>query len=243
PRRAPAGPAGSRDGGPAPVLRAARLTVSFDARPVLRDVGITVPPGRITAVVGPNGAGKSTLLDCLAGALRPTTGSVRLGERDITALPDHTRARLGIGRTFQQPAVFPTLTVAGNILVGAEQGRVRDPAAARRMLALLGLSGDRATFGLPTGTLRRMELARALAGGPYVLLLDEPAAGLDDSEVADLARLLGALAADGTALLVVEHDLDLVAEVADTVHVMVGGRVVASGPPGTTLDRAAGTLT
>jgi ABC-type branched-subunit amino acid transport system ATPase component/branched-subunit amino acid ABC-type transport system permease component len=205
----------------------------------LHGVDLDVPPGRVTAVVGPNGAGKSTLFHCLAGTHRPAHGQVRLGDRDITHLPAHTRTRLGIARTFQQLAVFPTLTVTENVQVGAEQGRVRDPAAPERALRLLGLDGPVRTLpaaDLPTGTLRRVELARALAGSPRVLLLDEPAAGLDTAEVAALTRVLKALAADGTAILVVEHDLDLVADLADVVHVMTAGRIVASGPPDRVLD-------
>ncbi|MFF3712535.1 ABC transporter permease subunit [Streptomyces phaeochromogenes] len=242
----PVGP-GARSTGPAsptrprtarttpalPVLRARALRVAYDGFTALDGVDLDLVPGRITAVVGPNGAGKSTLFHCLAGTVRPDAGRIGLGERDITRLPAHARTRLGIARTFQQLAVFPTLTVAENVRVGAEQGRVVDAEAVERMLRLLGLDGAVRALpaaGLPTGTLRRVELARALAGSPRVLLLDEPAAGLDTGEVAALARVLGALAADGTALLVVEHDLDLVADLADTVHVMTAGRVVASGP-------------
>ncbi|MEU9184454.1 branched-chain amino acid ABC transporter permease/ATP-binding protein [Streptomyces sp. NPDC048484] len=233
-----------------PVLRARALRAGYDGFTALDGVDLDLPPGRITAVVGPNGAGKSTLFHCLAGTVRPVSGRVALGERDITRLPAHARTRLGIARTFQQLAVFPTLTVAENVRVGAEQGRVVDADAVERALRLFGLDGAvRAlpAVGLPTGTLRRVELARALAGSPRVLLLDEPAAGLDTGEVTALTRVLRALAADGTALLVVEHDLDLVADLADTVHVMTAGRVVASGPadrvlqglqgPSTVVDR------
>ncbi|WP_328497267.1 ATP-binding cassette domain-containing protein [Streptomyces sp. NBC_00414] len=222
-----------------PVLRARALRVAYDGFTALDGVDLDLPPGRITAVVGPNGAGKSTLFHCLAGTVRPVSGRVALGERDITRLPAHTRTRLGIARTFQQLAVFPTLTVAENVRVGAEQGRVAGPGAVERALRLLGLDGAVRALpaaGLPTGTLRRVELARALAGSPRVLLLDEPAAGLDTGEVTALARVLRALAADGTALLVVEHDLDLVADLADTVHVMTAGRVVAAGPAGHMLE-------
>ncbi|MFH8900144.1 ATP-binding cassette domain-containing protein [Streptomyces coeruleorubidus] len=222
-----------------PVLTARRLHAHYGGFTALDGVGLDVFPGRITAVVGPNGAGKSTLFHCLAGTLRPARGEVRLGGRDITALPAHARTRLGVARTFQQLAVFPSLTVAENVRVGAEQGRVTDPGAVERTLRLLGLDGPvraQPAAGLPTGTLRRVELARALAGAPRVLLLDEPAAGLDTAEVAALARVLTALAADGTALLVVEHDLDLVAGLADVVHVMTAGRIVASGPPARVLD-------
>ncbi|MGI5370978.1 ABC transporter permease subunit [Streptomyces iakyrus] len=223
----------------APLLTARCLHARYGGFTALGGVDLELSPGRITAVVGPNGAGKSTLFHCLAGTLPPARGTVRLGGRDITALPAHARARLGVARTFQQLAVFPSLTVAENVRVGAEQGRVTDPGAVERALRLLGLDGPlraRPAAGLPTGTLRRVELARVLAGSPRVLLLDEPAAGLDTAEVTGLARVLSALAADGTALLVVEHDLDLVAGLADVVHVMTAGRIVASGPPGRVLD-------
>lgn len=229
---------------PAPkatTLTTHHLQAHYNGFTALNDVTVTVPPGRITAVIGPNGAGKSTLFHCLAGTHHPTHGQVHLGLHDITHLPAHTRTRLGIARTFQQLAVFPSLTVTENVRVGAEQGRTRDPSAVERSLRLLGLDGPVRTLpaaDLPTGTLRRVELARALAGNPRVLLLDEPAAGLDTAEVTALARVLKALAADGLALLVVEHDLDLVADLADTVHVMAAGRIVASGPPDRVLDAA-----
>lgn len=203
---------------------------------------MSVGAGRVVAVVGPNGAGKSTLFHCLAGTLRPARGQVLLDGRDITRLAAPARTRLGVARTFQELAVFPSLTVAENVRVGAEQGRIADPDAVERALALFGLDGAVSALpaaGLPTGTLRRVELARAFAGSPRVLLLDEPAAGLDTAEVAALARVLGALAAEGTALLVVEHDLDLVAGLADVVHVMAAGRIVASGPPDRVLDALA----
>ncbi|MFI1710048.1 branched-chain amino acid ABC transporter permease/ATP-binding protein [Streptomyces griseoruber] len=227
---------------PAPLLLAARhLQARYGGFTALDGVGLDVPAGRVTAVVGPNGAGKSTLFHCLAGTLRPVRGQVLFAGRDITRRPAHARTRLGVARTFQQLAVFPSLTVAENVRVGAEQGRRGGPEAVERALALFGLDGPvraRPAAGLPTGTLRRVELARACAGGPRVLLLDEPAAGLDTDEVSALARILRALAAEGTALLVVEHDLDLVAGLADVVHVMAAGRIVASGPP----DRVLGSL-
>ncbi|MGW3987886.1 ABC transporter permease subunit [Streptomyces sp. NPDC004830] len=249
----PSGPAGPLTsaipavrpaGGPAPpLLSARRLHVRYGGGfTALDGVGLDLFPGRITAVVGPNGAGKSTLFHCLAGTVRPARGAVRFDGRDITALPAQARTRLGVARTFQELAVFPSLTVAENVRVGAEQGRpggAGGPGAVERTLRLFGLDGPvraRPAAGLPTGTLRRVELARALAGDPRVLLLDEPAAGLDTAEVAALAAVLKALAADGTALLVVEHDLDLVADLADVVHVMNAGRIVASGPPARVLD-------
>ncbi|MEU3840028.1 ATP-binding cassette domain-containing protein [Streptomyces sp. NPDC028635] len=253
PRGAPAsGLAAPGTGGPrvrpgagaasVPVLAARGLRVRYGGFTALDGVGLEVAHGRVTAVVGPNGAGKSTLFHCLAGTVRPEQGQVLFGRRDVTRLPAYARTRLGIARTFQQLAVFPSLTVAENVRIGAEQGRVTDAEAVERALRLFGLDGPVRALpaaGLPTGTLRRVELARALAGGPRVLLLDEPAAGLDTAEVTAMARVLRALAADGTALLVVEHDLDLVADLADVVHVMAAGRVVASGPPGRVLDAVA----
>jgi len=249
-RRSPAEPApsasvggsvalGAHALGARPVLTARALHARYGGFTALDGVGLDVWAGQVTAVVGPNGAGKSTLFHCLAGTVRPARGEVRLGGRDITRLAAHARTRLGIGRTFQQLAVFPSLTVAENVRVGAEQGRGTDPGAVERALRLFGLDGDVRALpaaGLPTGTLRRVELARAFAGDPRVLLLDEPAAGLDTAEVTALARVLRALAAEGTALLVVEHDLDLVADLADVVHVMTAGRIIASGPPGHVLD-------
>ncbi|GAA2752674.1 MULTISPECIES: ABC transporter ATP-binding protein [Kitasatospora] len=215
-------------------------------------VDLDAPIGRITALIGPNGAGKSTLFDCLAGAARPDAGQVLLAGRDITRLPDHARARLGLLRTFQQIAAFQGLTVAENVRVGAEQvhrgtgrgllglpppGRDTARAATERALRLLDLDAvrDWPADRLPTGALRLLELARALAATPRVLLLDEPAAGLDQAQTARLGTVLRALAAEGTALLLVEHDVELVARLADAVYVMAAGRVIARGPTASVL--------
>ncbi|MFG2146736.1 ATP-binding cassette domain-containing protein [Streptomyces sp. NPDC048696] len=213
---------------PPPQLTAHGVRLSYGPYTVLAGVDLTVPPGSVTALIGGNGAGKTTLFHCLCGTLRPDAGRVELGGDDITRRPAHARTRLGIARTFQRIAVFPSLTVEENVRVGAEQGRVRDPAAVEQALRLMGLAGAVRRLpaaGLPTGTLRRVELGRALAGRPHTLLLDEPSAGLDAAEIRELARVLRALAADGMAVLVVEHDLDLVADIADRVHVMRAGRI------------------
>ncbi|MEV0093139.1 ATP-binding cassette domain-containing protein [Streptomyces sp. NPDC050738] len=232
----PTPPAPTRS--PAPRIRAVtppgplvahQLRLSYGAFTVLDGVDITVEPGRITALIGSNGAGKSTLFHCLCGTLRPASGRVTLAGSDITRRSAHARTRLGVARTFQQLAVFSSLTIAEQVRIGAEQGRVRDPGrTVDSVLRLLDLDGpvrNRHTAGLPTGILRRVELARALAGQPYALLLDEPAAGLDADEARALAATLAALAAHGTAVLVVEHDLDLVAGIADRVHTMEAGRI------------------
>ncbi|MGW6569041.1 ABC transporter permease subunit [Streptomyces sp. NPDC054975] len=229
-------PAPTRAPAPAPAparLHAHDLTHTYPGGlTALSHVTLTLTPGRVTALVGPNGAGKSTLFDCLAGTLRPTAGRVTLDGADITARPAHARTRLGVARSFQQLAVFPSLTVEDNVRLGAEQGHLprHDPAATEQALRLLGLAGavrHHPAADLPTGTLRRVELARALAGGPHTLLLDEPSAGLDAAETDALARILAALAADGLTVLVVEHDPDLVAGLAHTVHTMEGGRIVS----------------
>ncbi|WP_030315705.1 ABC transporter permease subunit, partial [Streptomyces flavochromogenes] len=217
---------------PVPRLHAHDLTVIHPGGVTALDrVTLDLAPSRVTALVGPNGAGKSTLFDCLAGTLRPREGRITLDGTDITHRSAHARTRLGIARTFQRLAVFPSLTVEENVRLGEEQGHLRkDPAAVERSLRLLGLAGSvrhAAATGLPTGTLRRVELARALAGQPHTLLLDEPSAGLDAAETAALARVLAALAADGLTVLVVEHDPDLVAGIAHTVHTMEGGRIVS----------------
>ncbi|MFI1715983.1 ATP-binding cassette domain-containing protein [Streptomyces litmocidini] len=229
PTEGPAPPPTTRTG-----LRAHDLTLTYPGGvTALSHVSLALSPARVTALVGPNGAGKSTLFDCLAGTLRPRRGQGRitLDGTDITDRSAHARARLGIARTFQRLAVFPSLTVEENVRLGQEQGGgLGDPAAVERSLRLLGLAGPvrhRAAADLPTGTLRRVELARALAGRPHTLLLDEPAAGLDATETAALARILAALAADGLTVLVVEHDPDLVAGIAHTVHTMEGGRILS----------------
>ncbi|MFF0426327.1 ATP-binding cassette domain-containing protein [Streptomyces sp. NPDC004520] len=220
--------------GPRTGLHVHDLTLTYPRGvTALSHVTLGLAPARVTALVGPNGAGKSTLFDCLAGTLRPRRGQGRitLDGADVTARPAHARARLGVARTFQRLAVFPSLTVEENVRLGAERsGGRRDPAAVERSLRLLGLAGPvrhRPAADLPTGTLRRVELARALAGRPHTLLLDEPAAGLDAAETAALARILAALAADGLTVLVVEHDPDLVAGIAHTVHTMEGGRILS----------------
>ncbi|MER7765432.1 ABC transporter ATP-binding protein [Kitasatospora sp. NPDC096140] len=252
---------------PAARLTARGIVRRYGGIEAVAGVDLVALPGRITALVGPNGAGKSTLFDCLAGTARPDAGRVLLGGRDVTGLPAHRRVRLGLARTFQQIAVFPTLSVADNVRVGAEQrterraerptgrrteqrphrpgrprrsGRVEARAVAERTagaLRLFGLQDVAAepAGAQPTGVLRLVELARALAGEPRVLLLDEPAAGLDAAQTARLVSVLRSLAGRGMALLLVEHDVELVAELADSVYAMAEGRMVAGGPTATVL--------
>ncbi|MET9625149.1 ATP-binding cassette domain-containing protein [Streptomyces sp. NPDC006464] len=228
PRARPTAPPRPPASAAAPRLRAHDVSFSHpDGVLALSGVSLALAPARITALVGPNGAGKSTLFDCLAGTLRPARGRVTLDGTDITARAAHARTRLGIARTFQQLAVFPTLTVEENVLLGAEQARRGDVERSLRLLGLAGAVRHHRAADLPTGILRRVELARALAGGPHTLLLDEPAAGLDAAETDALARILAALAAEGLTVLVVEHDPDLVAGIAHVTHTMEGGRIVS----------------
>jgi branched-chain amino acid transport system ATP-binding protein len=225
------------------------LSHSFGGLRAVDSVDLRARPGRVTALIGPNGAGKTTLLNCLAGDIRPHRGRVLLDGRDVTRLGSDARARLGMRRTFQHPAVFLSLTVAENLMTGAENvrrggllaglaglpdpGRRRAREAVEAALAELGLRdlADVRSGTLSTGVLRLVELARALAGRPGTLLLDEPASGLSDAETARLRTGLREWARGGMAVLLVEHDLDLVFGVADDMYVMVEGGILASGRP------------
>jgi branched-chain amino acid transport system ATP-binding protein len=236
------------------LLEARGVSVRFGGVQALQDVSIPVVAGTISGLIGPNGAGKTTLFDVLTGLRRPDGGRVMLGGRDITRLGTHRRARLGIARTFQRLELFWSLNVEDNVLVGAEAkvqwwranplgqvGRSATSAAnpssrASAVISLLervGL-GDLAQVqvgSLPTGQARLVELARALATKPSVLLLDEPSSGLDDAESATLGELLLDLARGGMAVLLVEHDMDLLMKICDTVTVLDAGTVIADGTP------------
>ncbi|MGW0947577.1 ABC transporter ATP-binding protein [Streptomyces sp. NPDC002623] len=218
-----------------PLLQAEEVTVSFGGRRALDAVSLTAEAGRVTGLIGPNGAGKSTLFDVVSGLRRPRTGRVRLDGRDITREGPARRARRGMSRTFQHLELFGRLSVRDNLLVAAELGPERRHAArtADAVLARLGLAdqADAPADALPTGVARLVEVGRALVLKPRVLLLDEPAAGQDAEETERFAALLRALAADGVAVLLVEHDMSLVMTVCDDVHVLDLGSVVAAGPP------------
>ena len=194
-------------------------------------VDLTVESHQITALVGPNGAGKTTLFHCIAGIEPADAGRIELAGTDITALAPHRRVRAGLAWTFQRVEVFATMTVADNLRVGAEQ-HGRTASGIDELLARLGLDQFRDTPAgeLPTGTLRLVELGRALATQPKVLLLDEPASGLDDAQTTAFALLLPQLVLEGMAVVLIEHDVDLVARIADQVYVMDRGRVIANGP-------------
>jgi branched-chain amino acid transport system ATP-binding protein len=196
---------------------------------------MTAEPGRITGLIGPNGAGKSTLFDVASGLRRPSSGRVFLDDRDVTRMRPSARARCGLARTFQRLELFGRLSVRDNLLVAAELGpeRPRATAVVTEILDRLDLTGiaDTAPDTLPTGVGRLVEVGRALALRPQVLLLDEPAAGQDAEETERFAALLRSLADDGTAVVLVEHDMSLVMSVCDDVYVLDLGKVIAVGPP------------
>jgi branched-chain amino acid transport system ATP-binding protein len=216
------------------------VSVRFGGLAALSEVSLVAPEGAVTGLIGPNGAGKTTLFNVVTGMQRPNDGSVRLDGRDVGSLSAHRRARLGLGRTFQRLELFGTLTVAENIGVAASIARtglsgkksrihdVRDELLER--LGLTSVGNDRADT-LPTGTGRLVELARALAVRPRVLLLDEPAAGQNIEETERFSSILRNLATDGLAILLVEHDMELVMSVCDTVVVLDYGRVICTGTP------------
>lgn len=202
-------------------LEARDVTAGYRGVRVLSGVSFAVAPGQVFGLVGPNGAGKSTLLDVVCGELRPTSGQVLLFGRDVTRLPVHRRARLGLGRTFQRLEPFSSLSVADNLLAAAESVRAAAPAeTVRGLLRRFGLVdfADHPLAMAPTGVARLVEIARALAAGARVLLLDEPSSGMSAAQVREFARTVHALRADGLALVLVEHDAWLVGAVCDTVY-------------------------
>jgi branched-chain amino acid transport system ATP-binding protein len=216
-------------------LRVDTVTVSFGGRRALDRVSLAAEPGHVTGLIGPNGAGKSTLFDVVSGLRRPAAGRVFLDGRDVTRMGPARRSRHGLARTFQHLELFGRLSVRDNLLVAAELGpyRRRAAAAVGEILDRLDLTdiAGRPADALPTGVGRLVEVGRALAVRPKVLLLDEPAAGQDADETDRFAGLLRTLAADGMAVVLVEHDMGLVMSVCDQVYVLDLGKIIAVGPP------------
>jgi len=234
-----------------PILEVRDLSVRFGGVRAVSGVSLAVREGEILSIIGPNGAGKTTIFNVVTGLYRPTSGDVRLRGRPITELPPHERARLGIARTFQNIRLFRDLTVGENVRV-ARYGRARAglggalfrTAAFRReraeahasvstLLASVGLGGRGGELarGLPYGDQKRVELARALASDPRVLLLDEPAAGMSTGEADELMALIRSLRDRGLAILLVEHHIRVVMGVSDRVVVLNHGERIAEGPP------------
>jgi len=220
------------------VLEVSGVSVRFGGLVAIESASLSVRRGQIMGLIGPNGAGKTTLFNVIAGIQRPTSGVVRIGGRDISRLPPHKRARLGVGRTFQRLEVFGTLTVRENVLVAAEARRrwdrgVKPEQVAGELLARLHLEAmDTAMVdSLPSAPQRLVELARALACAPRLLLLDEVASGLSAYEAETMAALLRELAADGLSVLLVEHDMPFVMGLSECVSMLDHGVIVVTGTP------------
>jgi branched-chain amino acid transport system ATP-binding protein len=233
------------------VLELENLSVRFGGHLAVSSASLRVEGGRVSGLIGPNGAGKTTTFNAICGVVTPSAGHVTLDGKDISKLGTHKRARLGIGRTFQRLEVFSSLTVRENIQVGLEirrswsrrspalpqylaDGRELDPAAEVDLILErleLGRLSSELVGSLPTGHARLVELGRALAARPSILLLDEPASGLDDAETEAFGNLLCSLASNGLGILLVEHDVALVMRVCEHLAVLDFGQIIATGTP------------
>ena len=223
-----------------PLLAVENVTRRFGGIVALDDVSLTVDEGAVAGLIGPNGAGKTTLFNVITRLYRPDSGRVLLDGKDLLRTPPYRIVRNGVARTFQNIVLFPTMTVTENVLVGAHTrlrpfGERRADKLAHETLDYLNLArlARRRAAGLPFGTLKRIELARALVSRPSLLLLDEPAGGLNHEEVEELGSLLRRLRKDyDLTVLIVEHHMALVMSVCDRVHVLNFGKKIAEGTPG-----------
>ncbi|MFL6024210.1 MAG: ABC transporter ATP-binding protein [Marmoricola sp.] len=222
------------------LLEVEDVVVRFGGITAVNKASFTADSGVITGLIGPNGAGKTTCFNVITGLENPTSGGVRYQDRQISSWPVHRRARHGIGRTFQRLEAFGSLTVRDNVRVAREIHagpldwfRPTTDLQVDVLLDRVGLAdyADERADSIPTGTARLLELARCLASDPTLLLLDEPSSGLDETETDAFGDLLKELAGEGTAILIVEHDMDLVMSVCDEIHVLDFGRIIASGTP------------
>jgi len=213
------------------LLTVVQVTRMFGGVVAVDDVSLDVLEGEIVGLIGPNGAGKTTLFNLITRLYRPDRGEISFGGESLLRTPPHRVVRRGIARTFQNVELFSSMTVLEHVLVGRHARRGR---SARELLTYVGLLplAHRQAAELPYGTRKRVELARALAAGPRLLLLDEPAVGLDHEEVEELGSLIRNLRDDfELTLLLVEHHMGLVMGVADRVHVLDFGSLIASGTP------------
>jgi ABC-type branched-subunit amino acid transport system ATPase component len=220
-----------------PMLECRGVTRRFGGLVAVDQVDFRVEAGRIVAVIGPNGAGKTTLLHLVSGFIKPNQGTVELMGRRVDRLGPHQVAALGVRRTFQLEGLFPALTVAENLRIGSLHTRV-DHDETKEILAMVGLQdwADRPASLLPYGFRRRLGVAIALAGHPKLLLLDEPAAGLNAEESAELVELIRQVRNQGVTVVLIEHDMDVVGILAEEIMVLDHGHVIAFGPASSVLN-------
>jgi branched-chain amino acid transport system ATP-binding protein len=231
------------------LLRVDGLGISFGGVTAVDDLSFEIPAGRIFSIIGPNGAGKTTLFNMISGIYRPGRGRIRFDGQDVTNLEPHQLARAGLSRTFQNLQVFFRLTVLENVMVGrhlhepkgilahalrlpsVRQANRECAEKAREFIEFVGLGShmERTAGGLPYGRLKRLEIARALASEPKLLLLDEPAAGCNSVETEEIDGLIQQIARKGTTVALVEHDMKLVMKISDRVLVLDRGRKLAEG--------------
>jgi branched-chain amino acid transport system ATP-binding protein len=214
-----------------PLLSVEHVTRRFGGVVAVDDVSLAVEQGQIEAVIGPNGAGKTTLFNLITRLDRPDGGEIAFDGESLRGTPAHRIVRRGIARTFQNVELFRSMTVRDNVVVGRHARGDREPSELLDELGLGTVAGRR-TDGLPFGTQKRVELARALASGPRLLLLDEPAGGLNHEEVSELGALIQRVRRSfELTILLVEHHMNLVMGIADRVHVLDFGRKIAEGTP------------
>jgi branched-chain amino acid transport system ATP-binding protein len=230
------------------ILVVEHLSVAFGGVRAIDDVSLAVAPGLVFSIIGPNGAGKTTLFNVISGLYQPERGRVRLAGEDVTALAPEDLARRGLSRTFQNLQIFFRMSVLENVMVGrhrhettgmfadlfhlpvvGRQNRITREAAAAALERVGLAAAERPAGSLSFGDLKRLELARALASEPKLLLLDEPAAGCNAVETAGIAAVIRRLSHDGITVVLVEHDMRLVMNVSDRIHVLANGRTLAEG--------------
>ncbi len=233
------------------IFRAFCVSKRFGGLQALEDVSLDVDQGSIHSVIGPNGAGKTTLFNCITGIYPPTSGQVVFGGQNLTGLPPHRIARAGLARTFQNIRLFKEMTALENVMVGrhvrtragwfrailhwgpAKREEAQIKAHAARTLEFVGLldQADAWSRNLAYGDQRRLEIARALASEPAILLLDEPAAGMNPEETRQLMDLIHRIRDDGVTVILIEHDMKVVMGISDRVTVIDHGRLIAEGTP------------
>ena len=231
------------------ILVAEHLSVSFGGVRAVDDVSLAVAPGLVFSIIGPNGAGKTTLFNLISGLYLPAAGRVRLAGEEVTALAPEELARRGLSRTFQNLQIFSRMSVLENVMVGRhrhettgifadllhlpsvrrQNRRTREAAVVALERVGLAAAAERRASALSFGDLKRLEMARALASEPKLLLLDEPAAGCNPVETAEIEAVIRRLIRDGITVVLVEHDMRLVMNVSDRIHVLANGRTLAEG--------------